>query len=200
MNIIANDCAGGYIYKDCLKVDFMNPFIWSSIDINNFTKLISLYDNINFKNIRCELILNDSGICKNGTSVPKIIIDDKIDILYFHYILNEKYITPTKIDGYTMCKDIKQYTIDCYLRRVEKMNEDPIFIWDVTRCHWYNKTSIDPVSTFKEIESKYKIIIYSPTLKDNIDGKIITLNKVNKCFEVNTSGHNIYQKYLKSHG
>jgi uncharacterized protein (DUF1919 family) len=36
MNIIANDCAGAYLYRDSMKTEFLNPFIWSSIDIDNF--------------------------------------------------------------------------------------------------------------------------------------------------------------------
>lgn len=58
MNIITNNCSGGYIYKDCIKCDFMNPFIWSSIDFDNLLKLVINYDTINFRNIKCELIEN----------------------------------------------------------------------------------------------------------------------------------------------
>lgn len=86
MNIIANDCAGAYIYKDHLKRDFMNPFIWSSIDIANFIKLIEFYNTIDFKNIQCKLIFNESGICKQKSYIPKIIIDNQIEVNYFHYI------------------------------------------------------------------------------------------------------------------
>lgn len=197
MNIITNNCSGGYIYKDCIKCDFMNPFIWSSIDFDNFLKLVINYDTINFRNIKCELIENNSNICKNKSLVPKLTIDNTIDIHYFHYIYNDKYQTPTKIEGYTMCNDIIEYTIDCYIRRLEKMKDDPIFVWDVTRCNWYNPNKIDPIKAFKEIESKYKIIIFSPKVQTEICQNIILLKKDNLDFEVNVSAKNIYNNIIK---
>jgi hypothetical protein len=199
MNIIANDCAGAYIYKDCIRCDFMNPFIWSSIDIDNFLKLIKNYDELNFRNIKCELIENNSGICKNKSMIPRITIDDSVNIHYFHYIQNDKYSTPTKVEGYTMYKDIITYTIDCYIRRLNKTKEQPIFIWDVTKAIWYNKNRIDPFESFNNIKSNYNIIIYSPTVKSETKSNIILLNKSNGDFEVNVSGSNIYNKVLKNY-
>ena len=196
MNIIANDCAGAYIYRDSLKCDFMNPFIWSSIDIENFSKLIQNYDTLDFKNIKCELIHNESGICKQGSYIPKVTIDNQVEVGYFHYIQNDKYTTPTKIDGYTMCNDIIKYTVDSYMRRIEKMTEHPIFIWDVTKCKWYNKSNINPVDVFKKITTDYSIVIYSPFLENAVNSNLILLNKKNGSFEVNVSASNIYKTYL----
>ena len=50
MNIISNDCTAGFIYKE-INEEFKNPFIWTSIDIDNFIKLIENYDTLNFNNI-----------------------------------------------------------------------------------------------------------------------------------------------------
>jgi uncharacterized protein (DUF1919 family) len=110
MNIISNDCLGAYVYQDQLRVGFQNPFIWSSIDIENFLQLISDYDNLELKRIECYLQLNDSGICKQGSYTPKIIIDNKVEVNFFHYIQSEKHERPIKDSGYTMYKYIVDYT------------------------------------------------------------------------------------------
>lgn len=196
MNIISNDCLGAYVYQDQLKIDFQNPFIWCSINIENFVKLIDNYDKIDFKNIECDLQLNDSGICQQGSYTPRIIIDNKVDVNFFHYIQSEKYDSPTKINGYTMCKDILDYTKVSYLRRLEKTNSNPIFVWDVTMCGWYNKKNVDVINTFKTINTEYKIIVYSPNVSDSVDINIITLHKDNKSSEVNVSASNVYKKCL----
>ena len=93
-NIISNDCVGAYIYRDCLNTDNLNPFVWCSIDIENFSKLIENYDNINFKNIKCDLITNNSGVCKLGSLTPKINIDNIVDVNYFHYIYDKSIKLP----------------------------------------------------------------------------------------------------------
>lgn len=174
----------------------MNPFIWCSIDFENFCKLIQNYNNLNFNNIDCELINNNSGICKQNSLTPKIIIDNKVEVCYFHYIQNEKYLIPTKKDGYTQCKDIIHYTLDCYKRRISKMEERPIFIWDVTKCKWYNKKQENPIDILKTFSKDYTIIVYSSKVLTDIDNTLILLNKANDDFEVNQSASNIYKMYL----
>ena len=197
MNIIANDCAGAYIYRDSLKSEFLNPFIWSSIDIENFIKLIREYETIDFRNITCELILNESGICKQQSYIPVITIDNQIDVHYFHYIQYDKYKIPTKVSGYTMYDDIIGYTKEHYMKRLQEMTEQPLFIWDVTACKWYNRINSDPVSLFKTIQTNYKIIIYSTDVETGTDRNIITARKPTIRQEVNTSAYDIYKRVIK---
>lgn len=175
----------------------MNPFIWSSIDLNNFCSLIENYDTLNFNNIECEIETNNSGICFQKSLCPKIIIDNKVEVNYFHYIEDKKCDLPTKVKGYTAINDVKKYAIDCYNRRLEKMKECPIFIWDVTRAKWYNKQNENPVEKIKNINSNYTIIIYSSKVKTDLNTNPILLNKTNDDFEVNQSAANIYKLYLK---
>lgn len=196
-NIISNDCVGGYIYRDWLKLDNLNPFIWSSIDLDNFCKVIASYNKIDFSNIKCELVFNDSGICKQGSMVPKITIDNDIEVYFFHYMYDTNFLSPTKRSGYTMCENIISYTVDSYARRVKRMTEEPVFVWDVTKIKWYNKTSKDPLDVFKKIKTDYNIIIYQPDTIDFQNGNIVVLNKTNAGFEVNVSAKNIYNKFLK---
>ena len=196
MNLIANDCAGAYLYQDWFKTDFMNPFIWCSIDLNNFCCLIENYDSLNFNNIECVLETNVSGICFQKSLCPKIIIDGKVEVNYFHYIEDKKYNSPTKVKGYTAINDVKKYAIDCYTRRLEKMNGNPIFIWDVTRAKWYNKQNENPIYKIRNINSNYTVIIYSSKVKTDLTSVPILLNKTNDDFEVNQSASNIYKMYL----
>jgi len=127
---------------------------------------------------------------------PKIIIDNKVEVNYFHYIEDKKYSSPTKIKGYTAIDDVKKYAIDCYNRRLEKMSREPIFIWDVTKAQWYNKHNENPVDKIKNINSDYTVIIYSSKVKTNLSTNPILLNKSNGDFEVNQSAANIYKMYL----
>ena len=197
-NIISNDCVGGYIYKDWLKTDNQNPFIWSSIDIENFIKIVKCYDDIDFRNIKCELVLNNSGICKQGSLIPKIIIDDDIEVNYFHYICDKAFKAQTSRSGYTLYENIISYTIEAYNRRLTRMVERPTFIWDVTRIKWYNKTGKEPLDTFEKIETDSPIIIYQPNIINSKKGNITLLNKTNGSFEVNVSAKNIYNNILKN--
>lgn len=197
-NIISNDCVGGYIYKDWLKTDNQNPFIWSSIDIENFIKIVEFYNDIDFRKIKCELVLNNSGICKQGSLIPKIIIDDDIEVNYFHYIYDKAFKAPTSRSGYTLYENIISYTIEAYNRRLIRMVERPTFIWDVTRIKWYNKTGKDPLNTLEKIETDSPIIIYQPNIVNSKKGNITLLNKTNGSFEVNVSAKNIYNNALKN--
>lgn len=194
MNLISNDCIGAYLYRDCFKTEYKNPFIWSSINIDNFLILYEFYDRIDFSSYKCDVVVNNSGICKQNSLIPKIIIDNKVEVNYFHYIQDEKYNQPTRNDGYTLINDVKGYAIDCYKERLNLMNETPIFIWDVTSCKWYNKSGKNPVSVFNKISDKYQLIIYSDSVKTDINGRVTTLYKTNGSFEVNVSANNIYNK------
>lgn len=49
MNIISNNCLGGFFYK-FNNIQFNNPFIWSAILTDSMYYLIKNYDTINFNN------------------------------------------------------------------------------------------------------------------------------------------------------
>lgn len=197
MNIIANDCVTGYIYKNHLKCQNQNPFIWSSIDLDNFCTLIENYNKINFHNIKCDLVLNNSGICKQGSLTPKIVIDNLIEVNYFHYVYDASYVSPSKIGPYTMYNDIIAYTVNAYKQRLDRMTEEPMFVWDVTKILWYNKEKESPFEKFKLLKTDFKIIIYQPNIENSIKNNIVLLNKVNGSFEVDASAKHIFQDLEK---
>jgi uncharacterized protein (DUF1919 family) len=51
MNIISNNCFGGYIYKNVLKEQYSTPFIWNRIYNNDLITLLKNFNKINFNNI-----------------------------------------------------------------------------------------------------------------------------------------------------
>ena len=54
MNIITNNCLGGFIYRDILKTEYQNPFIWTGIEIEKFIDFVDNFDKIDFTNVMIE--------------------------------------------------------------------------------------------------------------------------------------------------
>ena len=200
MNLIANNCLGALMFSSSIKSEFPNPFMWSSIDIDNFCKLIKNYDTIDFRNIKCELVTNDSKtICEQGSTVTKITIDNIIEVYYFHYQYNSKYtVKPKKIGGYRYFKEIDKYTYDEYIKRLSRMKETPIFLWHLSEHTWYNPNNVDIIDAFRELDTKYNIIIYGKNIKDCKIENIILLEDVLKSQHLFISADYIYKKILKN--
>lgn len=148
MNIITNSCVGGYLYKDYFKIPYENPFIWSYIDFNSFIYLMMNFKTINYKNIRIE---NNNHI----------IIDDKVDVHYLHYIKDNSCSKPTfvKKDNTIRYSNIEDYTLDKYLRRLSRMNIDdnPIFIF----AHSYIYLNKEQLNKLNDISLQYECLIYN---------------------------------------
>lgn len=159
MNIISNDCTAGFIYRE-LNQRYGNPFIWTSIDLDNFIKLVEKYDTIDFSNITgIKLIENNSKISVQNEMCPVIRIDDLIDVYYFHHFykkgVNEELNTTKR---YIYDEHISEYVLEFYRRRLCNMTDSPMFIWsDHDSYKWYKSD----LSRFKNIRTKYRIIIYT---------------------------------------
>jgi len=124
MNIITHNCLAGYLYKNCIKSEFENPFIWTVIDFNSMLKLILNWDNINFNNY--ELI-------KDNNWNFSIIIDNNIKIQYVHYKFDKNINFIDKNGTGTDIKSNKiwEYIINVYEKRIKRMQikkEKPIFL------------------------------------------------------------------------
>ena len=89
MIFIGSDCVGARIYEQ-LNLQFNNPFCWSRLSYNDFCFLISNIQNIDFNKFSINLI-NDPAENKNKNKVGIVSIDNKINVLYPHYIQNSKY-------------------------------------------------------------------------------------------------------------
>lgn len=125
MNIISNCCATGYLYKNILKEQFPNMFIWSAMLPKDVILLIRNYDKINFENIKLE----ESFIHKRIERNFKIVIDNLVSVHYTHYILSED--KSPKVIGYNVYfSNIKDFTIEKYKNRLKRKSftEEPVFL------------------------------------------------------------------------
>ena len=88
MNIISNNCLGGFIYRDILKCEYQNPFIWTSIFPDTFNELLTNFERINFQNVK---IVRDTIISDNNYLT---ILDNKYKIYNSHIFLSKKDVVP----------------------------------------------------------------------------------------------------------
>ena len=106
------------------------------------------FKTINYKNIRIE---NNNHI----------IIDDKVDVHYLHYIKDNSCSKPTfvKKDNTIRYSNIEDYTLDKYLRRLSRMNIDdnPIFIF----AHSYIYLNKEQLNKLNDISLQYECLIYN---------------------------------------
>lgn len=180
--IICNNCTGGFLYRDFYKREYDNPFIWTFMDGENFLKLISNFDTINFRKFN----LSFDG--KNYVGV----IDDTVKILYFHHHKSDTIFEIKGIDCYS--SDIENYIMRKYNSRVNRMldsNEDPIFIIGTP----YEKTEYGKIWDWEryypkidELKSKYRIVIFS--------NKFIAKQKEHYPIDLNFTDNKDLAKYI----
>lgn len=159
MNIISNDCTAGFIYRE-LNQKYGNPFIWTSINLDNFIKLIENYDTINFSNMTdIKLIENNSKISVQHEMCPVIMIDNLIDVYYFHHFYKEGVSEEQNTTKrYIYDENISEYVLESYKRRLNNMTENPIFILSDSDCYKWYKSDL---KRFNNIKTSHKIIIYT---------------------------------------
>lgn len=126
MNLISNCCATGYLYKEILKQEFPNPFIWSAIVPQDVIKMIKNWNKIDFNNIKIE----ESFIHKREERNYRIRVDNTFDIHYTHYILSITDDIP-RVDGCNIYfKNIVSFTIEKFKKRLlrKSFKESPVFL------------------------------------------------------------------------
>ena len=127
MIFISSSCVGARVYEQ-LNLQFNNPFCWCRISYKDFMFLVNNLHNIDFNNIKVDVI-HDPRKEDAKNQVGLIQIDNNVNILYPHYIQNEKYKVPTKIDINVYSDKINEYVIDKYTKRLSRMNlNDKIYI------------------------------------------------------------------------
>lgn len=117
MNIISTNCLAGHLYRDLLKCEYKNPFIWTNIWNKDFLYLIEHFKEIDFHNYEIQ---------KNSNLLLlfKICIDNKVNVEYNHYIFSTKYNTPTKIGIDIYYNKIWEYISEKYEKRLSLMNNN----------------------------------------------------------------------------
>jgi len=184
MNIICNNCAGGYFYRDVLKEEYQNPFIWTQICAKEFVKLIENFDKINFLNYEM-LEMKKSDFIESGDFGEHIWLNQhplglRIDNIFTLWFPHIRY----KIDAIkpqTVNTDIYYYrhfelVVDTYEKRLKRMKENPVFM--ILDYEWFGwneeliKQVIDLSNTVK-----YKIIILTKRKEIKINNAKIIYNE-----------------------
>lgn len=119
INIISDTCVGAALTRDVLKQQYINPFCWSIIDSHSMAILINEYDTLNYNNF----IIKQSSKEKRFD----LIIDNKIKILYEHYLYDSNINEFKVVKNNVYSKHIKEYIIEKYKKRL-KLNNKPLFI------------------------------------------------------------------------
>lgn len=122
MVFIASDCIGARMYEK-LNLQFNNPFCWSRISYKDFIFLANNLQNIDFNKIDISLI-NDPAEGKQHNKVGLVKIDNKLNILYPHYIQSSDYENPTKIDTDVYYNKMNEYILEKYTNRLNRMKLD----------------------------------------------------------------------------
>lgn len=159
MNIISNNCFGGYIYKNVLKAAYTTPFIWNRIHNEDLIKLLENFNKINFKNVEIK------KIGKNLEDGFFITIDNLINVFYQHYKFDKNCNTPTLKDDVTNMlghwsidihyNKIWEYILEKYESRLNRMNFNDTFILALEDN---NNLDLDKILPLAE-KLKFKVIL-----------------------------------------
>jgi len=159
MNIISNNCVGGFLYN-LNKEKYKNPFIWMRITGESLKTLITQYDKIDFRNYELQ---------KDNKWNMYIIVDNKLKIHYSHYKFNKDYDKPTKVKDCIMYNKIWEYVIEKYEKHISVMNEAPVFVIDAwegmyndEKEQFKEKSTKEFLNELLKNEFQYKIIIIHP--------------------------------------
>lgn len=127
MNIICNNCVGARLYEVQHK-QFVNPFTWCEIPINDFIKLIENFDFIDFNN-DIEFFLEK--VYRYDYLSVNVTLMKEIQCHFVHYIQDENYTEPKKDDSNTNIRynNILEYAKFTWNKRIKRMNETPIFVY-----------------------------------------------------------------------
>lgn len=122
-SIICNNCLGARLYMEH-EYEFNNPFMWNCIEPDEFIKLIKTFNDINFNNPKFELVQ------KNNKTYVNAIIGDNINFNFIHYLYDESYDEPIKVNADILYKDILIYAKNKYFERLSRMLNNKIFIFN----------------------------------------------------------------------
>lgn len=168
MNIISNNCIGGFIYRDILKEKYKNPFIWTAItDRESFIDLCKNFDTVNFKNISHTIDTTTT----EATNRNALLIDGKYTLCFHRVWEDSRYEIPTVVKnwgaGINVCyKDPITYIREKYLERLARMevSDDRLYVfYDAGKP--YEK--IDVLEEICEQQNAHGIILTSSEVKLN---------------------------------
>ena len=175
MNIISNNCLSGFLYRDILKSEYKNPFIWTSIFSDSFNELLNNFENINFQNVK---VIKENKQLDNSCLT---IIDNKYKIHNSHIFLSQKDTIPRNaydnihvdwVNVYYNKPD--EYILTKFKNRVLRMDNDiRVCMYDANS---YGFTIENIKSIIKTCNmKKYKSLIFTEKeIEENLENvKII---------------------------
>lgn len=173
MNLIGNSCLASYITRDCLKQQFVNPFVWNIIDFESCYNLVKYWDEINFENY--ELIKDEKWNFS-------IIIDSKVKVQFVHYKFSKNHNKLTIKNNDVYYNRIWEYIDEKYRKRITNIRkEKPIFIFATANygLERHKPFTLEQQKKIEELNSPYKIIL---SFKDMIESNKLICIKQNKKF------------------
>lgn len=181
MIFIASDCVGARMYEK-LNLQFNNPFCWNRLSYKDFIFLADNLQKIDFNKINVNLI-NDPAKDKSNNVVGLVNIDNKINILYPHYIQNSKYDKPTKVDTDVYYNKMNEYILEKYTTRLNRMNLNEnicLILHHKVDREGFDITREDCIDFIHRKLPYPKILVthdYTLLLEKNTDTNIILCNK-----------------------
>ena len=163
MNIIANNCIGGFIYKYSNQ-PYGNPFIWTALYGTSLETIIFNYDSINFNDVW----LHDV----NGKRNYNLVIDNKLDCKFWsHYKYDPTTEVPEKRGDSIYIKHVEDFILNTYRKRLQRMTMPPIFI-----LHWWIGMSTGTADYWKTSPPKNDFIYFSNFIHRPTKYKLLILH------------------------
>ena len=130
---------------------YNNPFMWNLFRQTDFINFVSIFDELNLKNISSK-IDQDSPMNKN-TNVVSINIDGKIEVPFVHHHVDSSCHTIKCINSDIYYDNMEIYVKEQFLKRVSRMTNDVVFLM---------MSSQDGMWKFLELETRHdKILVTS---------------------------------------
>lgn len=155
MNIICNNCVGARLYEVQHK-QFVNPFTWCEIPIDDFIRLIENFDSINLID---DAKFSLEKVYRYDYNSVNVTLPFNIQCHFVHYIQDETYISPSKDNSNTNIRynNILEYAKETWIKRSLRISNIPIFMYSFNylqpNSEQYNETleKLLNVNTDKEI-------------------------------------------------
>lgn len=158
MNLISSNCIVGQIFKK-LNLPYNTPFVWNSIKLSDFIKLIKNFHFIDLKNIEFEF---EKGAFGRYPLCSKMILDNNISIYFSHHIKDCSKTIPFKKNSDLYYYNILEYLKEKWLKRSELIpKENPIFIYDDLNTSPSWKYTDTDIQNFLSINDYKKLLITS---------------------------------------
>ena len=159
MNLICNNCVGARFYR-VMGWQFTNPFMWSSIRPNDFVTLVNDFNKIDLKDVSFGL----EKWYKNDYQTVVVTLSNGVKIHFIHYIQDDsanKIISKNGDSVSIRHKNILEFAREKWFIRLNRMNEDPIFLYSFNYC---KPTQRIYVPTLKKLltvrDAKLMIVIH----------------------------------------